>query len=359
LKTIFKPSNMTKGEHYKSTGQPTLAWGAMSLVQFQLTLRLIWYLDLKSINTTAPGNKLFVNSRVNLDDYLVSFGGELNKTVEEGATVYTADVIKLDSSHDAFSRALWVEHQVRNGLNVEAGRAIIQRMVNNNVQVDGCRFKMADQLATGGLITFSMNTMVCAMGFCYVMDACSDIVAGQTGDDGIFAAVGAAVNDVRMAEWEKFSKIRFLMNIDEASDYCGLLHAFGTFVPNFHRLFNRLIGYRARNWEHFLDYQKSMCESIKRIRHLGVERVLAAMIFNRKRWGVGDKLHVISETEAYGMWDFYVRWSTANKATFYKYMRKFVWTPQILSASGTFAEGYCVEGMWGDDGPPDNTILNF
>jgi len=267
------------------------------------------------------------------------------------ATNRLTDVVKLDKAHNAFSRQLWIQFMVRLGLDPEAALVLEMHMHSNNVATPDFVFQLVDQLATGGLPTFSMNTIDCAISSTCYLEWSSPAVLVSTGDDQNLCAAGIEVNLELKKEFESYCNIRFVVVEDDSADYCGMIIAGPLFVPNLYRAFLKLTAYKFpegdSGWCLFLEYQKTMKDNLQRMMRAGKESVLAAMILNRAA-ETAYGFQQMSTIEAENVWNCYASWAYATKDIFFKYMKKRVWKIPTLSADGTFDHGICVDSMWKD-----------
>jgi len=132
------------------------------------------------------------------------------------------------------------------------------------------------------------------------------------GDDGACKTAGASVDKERVLQLRDFTNLEFTAKQASSADFCGYLITDECFVPNLYRLFLKITGFRARNFQHFQSYQQSVADQLDMIYSAGLEKfVFPAVIQNRQRTDVVNWPVSVEEAEA--VWRTCCAWATCSE----------------------------------------------
>jgi hypothetical protein len=168
--------------------------------------------------------------------------------------------------------------------------------------------KMREEKLSGEPGTLVNNGLICKTDTNYVMRGEGPVVLFYQGDDGNKMQSGIQVIKDRVDEIMHCSPIKLRAEIRDVAEFCGCLITSKGLFPNILRRANKIIAFKARDYTHWCEYQKSLREFTKLVNELGLEYTVAATVENCSKHGKR-----MSYDEAYNAWEFVVAMSHINK----------------------------------------------
>lgn len=188
-----------------------------------------------------------------------------------------ADAIEYDSKQDWFSRyceaLFWIELS-RLDAHVNAYMEWVR--AKYRMTVFGLVTAMVyGPKPSGAPDTLSGNTLTEETFMTWFLDTLSEYLQLKKGDDFLMFCQRYVFRNDREVQLRAFTKLRMVVERG-SKEFCGKVVSSEGMFENISRKTRRALGYKFTKYSEFAEYQKSIRESVAKIRHEGLEKAISA-----------------------------------------------------------------------------------
>jgi len=282
LKNIFKPETTTKEMDLGKVGQGISAWNTDLLSRYCLAFRLLSIHDRMTDRKDPQYGKFTVTDNgISEVDFLKQLKAYFDNVGQiPGKPFGISDAKEFDSCQNEWTQYIERGYWKRLGVSEQFLEEYYTFRSGFKLYFSTGRLSAKSEKTSGEPGTLVNNGIVSKVLSNAILRGLGPCIMTYKGDDFMkYQSQMKVDKDAQMAI-EEYCPLRFTLHIREYGEFCGMTISSAGMLPNIKRRFDKMMGQRFKDYEHFCEYQKSLRDYLALVKEVGVNSAIGNTMLN-------------------------------------------------------------------------------